>query len=117
MEQQEQAPVESSATQDDRNLGLLLWLTSIFFIVIPGLAYYLLKQDNPYLLAQSKEALNWSITAVAGYVAGMILVVFLVGILVIFAVAIVHVVFCIMGAVATYNGREFRVPFAIRLIK
>jgi len=33
------------------------------------------------------------------------------------AVGICHLVFCIMGAIATSNGKPFRVPFALRLVK
>jgi uncharacterized Tic20 family protein len=28
-----------------------------------------------------------------------------------------HIVFCVMGAVAVSDGKPFRVPFALRLIK
>jgi hypothetical protein len=33
------------------------------------------------------------------------------------AVGICHLVFCIMGAVAVSSGKSFRAPFAIRLLK
>jgi hypothetical protein len=36
---------------------------------------------------------------------------------VLIAVAIAHVVFCIMGAVACSKGNAFRVPFTLRLLK
>jgi uncharacterized protein len=117
MEQQVPVSTGSGATQDEKNLGLLLWFTTIFFVIIPGLAYYLVKQDSPYLLAQAKEAINWSITAILGYVAGVILAVIVIGFLIIAAVAVLHLVFCIMGMVATARGDSFRVPFALRLIK
>lgn len=109
--------VVNSASQDAKNLVLLLWLGSIFFGFIPGLLMYLLKKDDAYVLDQSKEALNWSITALIGYVAGMILTVILVGVLVMAAVGICHLVFCIMGVIAASSGKPFRVPFALRLIK
>jgi uncharacterized Tic20 family protein len=58
-----------------------------------------------------------SITATIGYIAGMILMVILVGFLVLPVVGICHLVFCIMGAIGASKGNIFRVPFAIRLIK
>jgi hypothetical protein len=71
-------PVETSVvttqvSQDSKNLALLLWIGTIFFGFIPGLIMYLVKKDDPYILDQSKEALNWAITAIIGYVAGLIL--------------------------------------------
>jgi uncharacterized Tic20 family protein len=106
-----------STSQDSKNLVLLLWLGTFFFGFIPGLLMYLLKKDDAYVLDQSKEALNWSITALIGYVAGLILTVILVGVLVMAAVGICHLVFCIMGVIAATSGKTFRVPFALRLVK
>lgn len=95
----------------------MTWIGTIFFCFIPGLVFYLIKKDDPYIQDQAKEALNWSITAVVGYIAGVVLTVILIGVLVLFAVGVCHLVFCIMGVIATSNGKPFRVPFAIRLIK
>jgi uncharacterized Tic20 family protein len=104
-------------SQDSKNLALLLWLGTIFFGFIPSLVLYLVKKDDAYLLDQSKEALNWSITAILGVIAGMILAIILIGILVIWVVAICNLIFCIMGVIAASSGKSFRVPFALRLIK
>lgn len=98
-------------------MAILIWILTIFFGFIPGLIFFLTKKDDAYVQDQAKEALNWSITATVVYVAGLILSVILIGFLVIAAVGIAQLVFCIMGAIATSNGKEFRVPFAVRLIK
>jgi uncharacterized Tic20 family protein len=104
-------------SQESRNIALLVWIGTIFFGFIPGLIVYLIKKDDPYAVDQSKEALNWSITAIIGYCAGLILTIILIGVLVMLIVGICHLVFCIMGAIAGSSGKPFRVPFAIRLIK
>lgn len=109
--------VTTSVSQDSKNLALLLWLGTIFFGFIPGLIMYLVKKDDAYILDQSKEALNWSITALIGYVAGMILAVIIIGVFVMAAVGICHLVFCILGVIAVSSGKPFRVPYALRLIK
>ena len=107
----------SGDSTESRNIALLTWIGAIFFGFIPPLIVYLIKKDDAYVVDQAKEALNWTITAIIGYVAGMILTLILIGILVVFAVGICHLVFCILGAVAASSGKPFRVPFAIRLIK
>lgn len=109
--------VATSVAQDSKNLALLVWLGTIFFGFIPSLILFLVKKDDAYVLDQSKEALNWSITAIIGYVAGVILMVVLIGALVMLVVGICHLVFCIMGVIAASSGKKFRVPFALRLIK
>ncbi len=115
MEDQSVEKVEVS--QDAKNLALLMWLGTIFFGFIPSLVLFLIKKDDEYLLDQSREALNWSITAILGVVAGAILTVILIGILVIWAVALCNLIFCIMGVINVSSGQKFRVPFAVRLIK
>jgi uncharacterized protein len=108
---------ELAASQDSRNLALLGWIGSIFFGFIPSLVLYLVKKDDAYVQDQSKEALNWSITATIGYVAGVILTFVLIGILVLAVIGLCHLIFCIMGAIAASEGKPFRVPYTLRLIK
>jgi uncharacterized Tic20 family protein len=106
-----------SSNQDSKNMALLLWIGTLLFGFIPSLVLYLVKKDDAYLLDQSKEALNWSITATIGYVAAIILSFVVIGAFLIPIIAICHLVFCILGAVGVSKGDTFRVPFALRLIK
>jgi len=107
----------ATPTQDSKNIALLVWIGTIFFSFVPGLIIYLIKNDDAYALDQAKEALNWSITALIGYFAATILMIILIGVLVLWAVGLCNLVFCVMGAIATSKGETFRVPFALRLIK
>ena len=104
-------------SQDSKNLALLCWLGSTVLGFIPGLAFYLAKKDDAYVQDQAKEALNWGITFMMLMIIGKVLAIVLIGFLVIGGAWICHLIFCIMGAVATSDGKPFRVPFAIRLIK
>jgi uncharacterized protein len=106
-----------TVSQDSKNIALLMWLGTIFFSFIPALVIYLIKTEDRYLADQSKEALNWSITVFIGTVVGWVLCIILIGFLVLFAVGILNIVFCILGVIATSSGKQFRVPFAIRIIK
>jgi uncharacterized Tic20 family protein len=113
METPEHLPVP----QDSKNIAVLTWIGTVFLGFIPGLIIYLVKKDDAYVQDQAKESLNWSITAIIGYIAGIVLTFVLIGPLVMLAVGICHLVFCILGAVGTSKGESFRVPFALRLIK
>ena len=112
-----EATSASVPNQESKNMALMIWIGSIIFGFIPGLIFYLVKKDDPYIVDQSKEALNWSITAMIGYFAGVILMFILIGALVMLVVGICHLVFCVMGAIGASKGEKFRVPFALRLIK
>lgn len=104
-------------SQESKNFALLTWIGTLFFGFIPGLIVYLVKTDDAYVRGQAKEALNWSITAIIAYVAAFILAFIVIGAFLIPIIAIAHLVICIMGAVATSKGNDFRAPLTIRLIK
>jgi len=101
---------------ESRNIAVLVWVGTIFFGFIPSLIVYLIKKDDAYVLDQSKEALNWSITVIIGWFIGLVTTFILIGFLVFALVIICNLVFCIMGAVAASGGKPYRVPFALRLI-
>lgn len=111
-----QAPVTTSE-QEDKNIALITWILTLFFGFIPSLIIYLVKKDSAYIQDQAKEALNWSITAIFAYIIAFILTFILIGLLLIPVIGLCHLIFCIMGAIATSKGNKFRAPFAIRLIK
>lgn len=98
-------------------MGILIWVLTLFFGFIPGLVFYLAQKDDPYVQDQAKEALNFSITFIIAYLASFVLAFILIGFVLMALLWIAQVAFCIMGAIATSNGKPFRVPFAIRLIK
>ncbi len=108
---------DTTISQDAKNIALLSWIGTIFLGFIPGLVLYLVKKDDAFVQEHAKEALNWSITAIFGYIAASILMFVLVGFLVMAAVGICHLIFCIMGAVAASNGAAYKAPFAVRLVK
>jgi hypothetical protein len=107
----------TSASQDSRNIAVLVWIGTLFLWFVPGLVVYLVKKDDAYVLEQGKEALNWSITAAIGYFAGYILALVFLGWLVYVAVGVAHLAFCVLGALAASNGQPYRVPLSLRLIQ
>lgn len=113
----EQAGEVMELSQESKNFALLTWLGTLFFGFIPGLVIYLLKTDDAYVREQAKESLNWSITATLAWVVAIILSFFVIGVFLYPIIGICHLVFCIMGAVSTSKGKDFRVPFTLRLIK
>ena len=103
--------------QDSKNLALLMWIGTIFFGFIPSLIFYLIKKDDKFITAHSKEALNWSITAIIAYVIATILSIIAIGVFLFPVIGLCHLIFCIMGAINASNAKEFRAPFILRLIK
>ncbi|MEW6353869.1 MAG: DUF4870 domain-containing protein [Pseudomonadota bacterium] len=109
---------EMVVSQDERNIAALMHAGGIIFSFIPSLIVYLLKKDTSSFLAdQSKEALNFQITVAIAFFVSMVLLVILVGALLLLAVFIINVVFCIIAALKASEGIRYRYPFALRLLK
>ncbi|MDO6620936.1 MULTISPECIES: DUF4870 domain-containing protein [unclassified Shewanella] len=104
--------VINEITQDAKNMARLCWVGTLFFGFIPALVLLFVKQDDDYIQAQSKEALNWFLTGVVGYSIGFMLFFSLMGVMLTLVLAISHLVFCTIGALATSKGDSFRVPLA-----
>ncbi|QDL54483.1 DUF4870 domain-containing protein [Rhodoferax aquaticus] len=109
--------LNSTVSQDSKNLAVLVWVGSIFFPLLSGLLFYLLKSDDAFVAAHAKEALNWGITTVIlGFVC-LVLVIILIGLLGFWLLGLCSFVFCVLGALSAAKGKSFRTPFGIRLLK
>lgn len=111
---------EGTASQEDRTLALLTHLSGILLGFIVPLVVWLVHKDRAdkgFLVDQSKEALNFQLTLLIGYIAGVVLTVVLIGPLVSFATWVVCVIFSVIGGMKANEGVAYRYPFAIRLIK
>jgi uncharacterized protein len=86
--------------------------------VLPSLIIWLVFKDRgAFTNTEAKEALNFQITLIFGYIISAILWIVFVGYLLTWAVWIVGVVFSIIAFLQVKDGRHYRYPFAIRLIK
>lgn len=117
-------PVSSSSGvqprpgSDDKTMALLAHLGGIFFGFIPSLIIWLVKKDeSPYVDRQGKEALNFQIFIAICTFISAILVILLIGILLLILVWALNIIFCLIAAIKTSNGEDYRYPLTWRLIK
>jgi uncharacterized Tic20 family protein len=89
----------------------------IGFLLGPLIIWLVKKNEDPYIDEQGKEAVNFQITMMIAALVCIPLVFLLIGIPLLFAVAIVAVVFPILAAIKTSDGQHYQYPFALRLIK
>lgn len=106
---------------DEKTMGLLAHLLGAVACVFGPLIIWLIKKDeSPFVDDQGKEALNFQITVLIGYVSGAIisLIPFIgcIGALLVPAVWVGSVIFSILGCVEANKGLAYRYPFALRLI-
>ena len=85
---------------------------------LPALIIWLVFKDRgAFTNTESKEALNFQITVLMGYVVSGILTFLFIGVLLWAAVGVVSIIFSILGFMKAKDGTAYRYPFALRLIK
>ena len=86
-------------------------------IIVPIVLWQTQKEKMPALDAHGKEAVNWMISETIYMIASIILIFALVGIILLPVVALIGIIFPIIGGVKANNGELWHYPLAIRFIK
>lgn len=102
-------------TSEERTMAILAHLLGLFFSIFGALIIYLIKKDeSKYVAAQAKEALNFQLTILIVCVG---LAITLIGILLIWIVAIAAFVLSIIGTIKASDNVIYKYPLTLRLIK
>ncbi len=110
-----QPPLSDS---DQRMWAMLSHVGGILFsFIAPLIIWLMFKERGRFVEEQSKEALNFQITLIIGYIISGILMIILIGAILFFVVWLAAIIFGIMAAIAANKGEAYRYPVAIRLIK
>ncbi|MFM9903830.1 MAG: DUF4870 domain-containing protein [Pyrinomonadaceae bacterium] len=117
-------PQSALVTPDQRQMGMLLHLSQLAGLVVPFAGIILpivlwqtQKEKMPPLDAHGKMVTNWMISAMIYAAVSIPLMFVLVGFLTILAVAVLHIVFPIIGAVKANNGELWQYPLTIKFLK
>jgi uncharacterized Tic20 family protein len=104
-------------SNDEKNIATITHLGGILFSFIPSLIVFLLKKDDSeYIRRQSREALNFQITLLLAQFAAYVLIFILVGFLLLGMIWLFNIVICIIAAISSSQGEDYRYPFTLRLI-
>lgn len=114
------APVD----KNDNTLGILCHLLALAGLAVPfgsilgPLVLWLMKRaDSPYIDAAGKEALNFNISwAIYAAVAAFSIFV-LIGVFLLPAVCLAWLILVIIASIKASEGKIYRYPLTIRLIK
>ena len=112
-------PATTEPSSDDRNLAMLTHLSGITFSLIVPLIVWLVhkdRADKAYLVREAKEALNFQVTVLIGYVICGVLAIILIGALLGWLLWLANLVLCIIAAVKVSSDGSYRYPFALRLV-
>lgn len=104
-------------TSEEKNIATVTHLGGTVFSFIPGLVVWLIKkEESAYITDQAKEALNFQITVLLGYLIASVLAWVLIGFLLYPIIWVINIIFCIIAAVAASKGEKYRYPLCLRLI-
>jgi len=96
-------------------VGLLA--NGIGFLVGPLIVWALKKDTDPFVNVQGKEAVNFQITMLIAAAISALLMLVVIGFVLIGIVALLMIIFPIIGAVKANSGESYRYPLTIRFIK
>jgi uncharacterized protein len=102
---------------DERMWGLFAHLSGIIFGFLGPLVIWLVQRERSvFVNDQGKEALNFQITLLIGYLGSWVLTFVVIGALILPLLVLASIVFSILGAVAAQRGERYRYPVTLRLI-
>lgn len=111
------APVQPMRPEDEKLWATLIHVGGIFFYFIPSLVGYLvLKDRGPFIRGHAATALNFQITMLIAIAVGVVTSLIFVGVLVLFAIPVVILVFSIIAAVAANRGEAYFYPLTIKFV-
>ncbi len=113
-----QQPQQPLSPSDEKLWSTLTHIGGIlFYFVVPLITYLVFKDRGPFVREHTRQALNFQLTLLIGWVAGAVLSIILIGYLIWLATGIVSIVFGIIAAIAANKGEMYKYPIAIQFIK
>lgn len=102
-----------------KNNSAIILLTHLsgLFIGFMGSLVVLLVTGDKEVKEHAKRALNWQISLMIYLLISLILTLVLIGFLFIIALSIMNVVFCIIAAVKSNEGKAWDYPITIHFLK
>ncbi|MDZ4288955.1 MAG: DUF4870 domain-containing protein [Prosthecobacter sp.] len=119
-------PPAVEPSKDEKNMAMLTHLLALGGLVVPfpggniigPLILWLIKKDTmPFVDYHGKEALNFNITVAIAAAICFVTFWLILPIILLIGVGIAWLVFTIIAAIQTSEGKHYRYPFTLRLVK
>jgi uncharacterized Tic20 family protein len=102
-------------TSDEKTFAILSHILTIVAPILAPLIIYLIKKDeSKYVSYHAKESLNFQITLILVVI---LLFISIIGILLVWIVGIVALVFVIIATIRASEGKLYKYPMSLKLIK
>ncbi len=117
-------PQTSLQTQDEKQMGMFLHLSQLINVIVPLggviapiVLWQMKKEEMPALDAHGKMIVNWFISCLIYFAVSFVLSFVLIGLLGFLALAVMGVVYPIIGGVKANNGELWDYPLTIKFLK
>jgi len=104
---------------NDKIWAMLSHLSALFGVglLLPLVVYLAMRKESAYVADNAREALNFHLSVFIYALACIPLVFVLVGIPLLIAIGIASLVFAVIAAIKASEGRCYRYPLTLRLVK
>jgi len=103
---------------EERLLAAAIYVISFFAPILGPLVIWLVKrEESSFIDFHGKEYFNFMISYFVYTLISGILTIILIGLIGLWLIGILIVVFTIIAAIKAYEGTEYRIPWIFRLIK
>jgi len=105
-------------TQDEKTMAILSHILTLVAGFIAPLIIWLVKKDeSPFVSEHAKESLNFQITMFICYVISFILMIVIIGIFMLAVLGIIHLILVIIATLKASEGKYYKYPINLRIIK
>ena len=115
--EQEVIAEQPEVPKQAKDMAMLCHLLGIAGFFAPLVIWLNEKDKHEFVNDHGREAMNYQISIIIYYAASWLLCFIIIGIFMLIALVIMHVIFVIMGAVKAHNGKSWRYPIAIPFLK
>lgn len=98
-------------------LTLLGYLVGLGHVIPPLIIYLAKKDEHEFIADQARESLNFQITVLLLYILFGLMVCIAIGIPLLILLAIYQLVMVIVASIQANDGKRFRYPLTIRMVK
>lgn len=112
-EQSEDAE-QSEITQEAKNMAMLCHLLGLVGFLGPLIFWLIKKDEHKFINEAGREALNFQLSLLICFA---IVCFTVVGVVLIPALVVLNIIFVIVAAAKTSDGKPYRYPIAIRFVK
>ena len=117
-------PMEITPSKDERTWAMLSHFSALCMFIFPFgnilaplIIWLIKKEEMPFVQDQGKEVLNFQISMTIYLIGSIILIIVLIGIPILIGLGIFNVIITIIAGIKANDGKSYRYPINLRLIK